>query len=86
MIVILKLAFCLRAIGVRTCGKTTVGIPEGKKEDLGVLRPIQRFAMKFVIFLSVQKVKWYHLSLLFWKQVHNITWALKLQQIIFQQE
>ena len=31
MIIILKLAFCLRAIGVKTYRKTTVEILEGKK-------------------------------------------------------
>ncbi|KAB1275907.1 Hepatocyte growth factor [Camelus dromedarius] len=56
MIIILKLAFCLRAIAVKTYRKTTVAILEGKKGDLGVSRAIQRYATKSVTFLSVQKV------------------------------
>lgn len=56
MIIILKLAFCLRAIGVKTYRKTTVEILEGKKGDLGVSQAIQRYATKSVTFLSVQKV------------------------------
>lgn len=56
MIIILKLAFCLRAIGVKTYRKTTVEILEGKKGDRGVSQAIQRYATKSVTFLSVQKV------------------------------
>lgn len=56
MIIILKLAFCLRAIGVKTYRKTTVEILEGKKGDPGVSQAIQRYATKSVTFLSVQKV------------------------------
>lgn len=56
MIIILKLAFCLRAIAIKTYRKTTVEILEGKKGDPGVSQAIQRYATKSVTFLSVQKV------------------------------
>lgn len=56
MIVILKLAFCLRAIGEKTWGKTTVETPEGKREARGVSPPAQRHATKSVTSPSAQKV------------------------------
>lgn len=56
MIIILKLAFCLRAIAVKTYRKTTVGTLEGRKADRGVSQAIRRYATKSVTFLNVPKV------------------------------
>lgn len=58
MIVILKLAFCLRAIGVKICEKTTAETPEGKREGHGVSPPAQRHVTKSVTSPSAQKVMW----------------------------
>ncbi|KAH0616460.1 hypothetical protein JD844_027569 [Phrynosoma platyrhinos] len=56
MIVILKLAFCLRAIEVKIFGETTAGTHEEKKVGPGVLQAIQNYVMKSVTYLCVLKV------------------------------
>lgn len=76
MIVILKLAFCLRAIGVKTCGKTTAETPEGKREGRGVSPPAQRCATKSATSPSAHKVSQHgsrgKLPFLCWQRIASL--------------
>lgn len=71
--VILKLAFCIRAIVVKISRKTIVGIQKEKKEGLGALLKTHRFAMKCVTFLCAHKVEFisfsYYIKHMLWNSV-----------------